>query len=40
MMLGLFAMFCGWCYNDLMSLPVEIDTCYTIKNGEAEPKED
>lgn len=31
LMMGFFATFAGLCYNDFMSIPVEGESCYTVK---------
>ena len=34
--MGLFSFYCGWMYNDLMSLPIEIgESCWNKPNGAA-----
>ena len=41
-MMGFFSVFCGLCYNDFNSLPIQIfgKTCYTYTEGELEPEWD
>ena len=39
-LMGFFAMFCGWCYNDFASIPVELlPSCYTIEETGATRQE-
>lgn len=42
LMLGLFSTFCGLCYNDFMSIPIEFGSgsCYVTEGDQAIRKED
>ena len=42
MLMGLFATYCGWCYNDMMSIPVDkFESCINLEEeGGATFKED
>lgn len=40
LLMGIFALFCGFCYNDFTSLPLYLfgPSCYTYTEGEANPE--
>ena len=35
LLMGFFATFIGFCYNDFMSIPINMGSCYTISGEEA-----